>query len=194
MNFNYGDNEIFDEKNTDNEQSKDKSLPEYEELFEPDEDVATNMDRSYRYNFDEIDDGFTEFIPIYTCPYFRQQHFPGGNNPPPRPPVGPGGHPGMPQGGHGGQQGMPSSPPPGFKPSKPVEPHMHGGISPKAIDPGAIMPCRFRFSYIWLRNGNSFWAYITHVGRTSIAGYRWNGRRWIYFGMDLRRIESFTCH
>lgn len=191
MNYNYGDNEIFDEKNTNKEKIRDKVQPEYEELYDPDEDVATNMDRSYRFDY-EFNDDFTEFIPFYTCPYFRQQHFPGGNNPPPRPPYGPpGGHPGMPPGGH---QGMPSSPPPGYKPPKPVEPHMHGGITPKAVDPGAIMPCRFRFTYIWLRNGNSFWAYITYVGRTSIAGYRWNGRRWIYFGMDLRRIESFTCH
>ncbi|MFL0248268.1 hypothetical protein [Candidatus Clostridium stratigraminis] len=189
MSYNYEDNEIFDEKDADNELSKDKGLPEYEELYDPEEDVASNMDRGYSFNYDEIDN---VFIPFYTCPYFRQQQFPGGNNPPPRPPVGsPGGHPGIPQGGHGGHQGMPSSPPPGFIPPKP---HMHGGISPHAIDPGAIMPCRFRFSYIWLRNGNSFWAYITHVGRTSIAGFRWNGRRWIYFGMALRNIESFTCH
>jgi|GEM_PF-572288 len=193
MNYDYyGDNGTLDEKNADNELSKDNSLPEFYDLNEPLEDVAANMDMGYRFDYDDINDDFMEFIPFYSCPYFRQQHFPGGNNPPPRPPFGPpGAHPGMPQGGHGGQQGMPSTPPPGFTPPKP---HIHGGIAPKAIDPGAIRPCRFRFSYIWLRNGNSFWAYITFVGRTSISGFRWNGRRWIFFGMDLRRIESFTCH
>jgi hypothetical protein len=149
-------------------------------------------------NYELNNDDFMEFIPYYSCPFYRQQHFPGGNYPPPRPPFGPpgghGGNQGMPPGGHGGNQGMPSGPPPGFKPPKPQEPHMHGEIGPKAVDPGAIMPCRFRFAYIWLKNNDSFWAYITHVGRNSIAGYRWNGRRWNYFGMDLRRIESFTCH
>jgi hypothetical protein len=135
-------------------------------------------------NYELNNDDFMEFIPYYSCPFFRQQHFPGGNNPPPRPPFGP-------PGGHGGNQGMPSGPPPGFIPPKPPVPH--GGIAQLAVDPGAIRPCRFRFSYIWLKNRNSFWAYITFVGRTSIAGFRWNGRRWIYFGMDLRRIESFTC-
>jgi hypothetical protein len=31
------------------------------------------------------------------------------------------------------------------------------------------------------------------VGRNSVAGWRWNGFRWVYFGVDLRRIDSFVC-
>ena len=34
----------------------------------------------------------------------------------------------------------------------------------------------------------------TFVGRTSVAGFRWTGRRWVFSGFDLRRIESFTCY
>jgi hypothetical protein len=137
------------------------------------------------------EEDFVDFVPPYGCPYYRQ-FFPGGGTTPPRPPFGP---PGGPQGGP--QGGPPSGPPPSFVPKK-SQAQVHGfggpgGISPQAIDSGAIRRCRFRFVYIWLRNGNSFWAWLTFVGPRSAAGYRWNGRRWVYFGVDLRRIESFVC-
>lgn len=150
-------------------------------------------------NFDDFNDvdEMEYFTPPYDCPFYRQ--FPGGGFTPPRPPFGPGGGPGgAPGGGPGGQHGgVPSGPPPSFTPSKNQAQVQSfggpGGISAQAIDPGAIRRCRFRYVYIWLRNGNSFWAWITFVGRRSIAGYRWNGRRWVYFGMDLRRIDAFIC-
>jgi hypothetical protein len=62
-----------------------------------------------------------------------------------------------------------------------------------AVDPGAIRGCLFRFTFIWPRFGNGFWFYPTFVGRTSVAGFRWTGRFWIYSGLDLRRIETFSC-
>ncbi|MCZ8515565.1 transporter [Paenibacillus filicis] len=56
----------------------------------------------------------------------------------------------------------------------------------------------FRYVYIWQTNGEAYWMYLTHVGRTSIAGFRWYGTGpfgfWIYFGLDLRRIDSFVCY
>jgi hypothetical protein len=133
----------------------------------------------------EDEDEFVEFVQPYGCPYYRQ-FFPGGGPTPPRPPFGPQGGP---------QGGAPSGPPPSFTPSKTNAQGFgtQGGIV-KAVDPGAIRPCRFRFVYIWVRNGNSFWAWLTFVGRRSISGFRWNGRRWVYFGMDTRRIESFVCY
>jgi len=92
------------------------------------------------------------------------------------------------------QSQMPSGPPPKMVPSK----NQGGaksltGISPMAIDSGAIVPCKYRYVYIWLTSGSSFWAWLTFVGRRSVSGYRWTGRRWVYFGTDLRRIESFIC-
>ena len=66
-------------------------------------------------------------------------------------------------------------------------------LSPMAIDPVAIRPCKYRYVYIWLTNGTSFWAWLTCVGKRSVAGYKWNGNRWVYFCTDLRRIESFFC-
>lgn len=91
-----------------------------------------------------------------------------------------------------GGGGAPTSPPPTFTPNKSGF-QAQGGPSVKAVDPGAIKPCTFRFIYIWPNRGPGFWAYLTYVGRRSAAGFRWNGRRWMYFGIDLRRIDSFQC-
>jgi len=111
--------------------------------------------------------------------------FPGGGQP---------GFPGpgpFPGGGHGGgtgggnQEAAPTSPPPSFIPQQ-------NPFQTKAIDPGAIRGCLFRFTYIWLRR-DSFWFYPTFIGRNSISGFRWNGFRWVLFGTNLNRIESFQC-
>ncbi|MGF9891222.1 hypothetical protein ABEX78_21415 [Priestia megaterium] len=56
-----------------------------------------------------------------------------------------------------------------------------------------ISLCLFRNTYIWLRNGSSFWYFPIFVGPRSVAGFRWNGRFWTIFGIDTRRIVSFTC-
>lgn len=120
-------------------------------------------------------------------PSQQQDRF-GGGQPPgfPPPPFG-GGQQGFPPFGGGGQQqgGAPSSPPPSYTPQE--SPSLY------AVDPGAIRGCLYRYTYIWLNNGSSFWFYPTYVGRDSIAGYRWRGFRWVYYGTDLRRIRSFRC-
>jgi hypothetical protein len=103
--------------------------------------------------------------------------FPGGS---------PGGFPGGGPGGGVGQQ-APTSPPPSFIPQQ-------SQASAFAVDPGGIRFCLFRNTYIWLTNGNSFWYYPIFVGRTSIAGWRWSrSRGWVFFGINLRSIASFTC-
>ena len=118
----------------------------------------------------------------YGCPY-RQTV-----------PFGPGPGFGGAQGpGPAGQQGPPSSPPPNFTPAKNTKSAQGPGASTKFIDQGAIRPCVFRFVYIWPTRGQGFWAWLTYVGRRSVAGFQWNGRRWVYFGMDLRKIDSFQC-
>lgn len=92
--------------------------------------------------------------------------------------------------GQGAQQtGPPSSPPPQFTPPMPQQ----QGISVFAMDPGAIRGCLFRFTYVWLNDGNQFWFYPVFVGRNSVAGWRWSRFRWVYFGIDLQRVSSFRC-
>lgn len=125
-------------------------------------------------NEEENQDGFRFFPPSPGRPPFPGG--PDGPDGPGRPPV-------------GGQDRPPSGPPPAYTPRRPQQ----QGPGIFAVDPGAIRPCTFRYVYIWLRNGRQFWAYLVYVGRTSAAGWRWNGFRWVYFGVDLRRIDSFVC-
>ncbi|MEO3944899.1 transporter [Gorillibacterium sp. CAU 1737] len=90
-----------------------------------------------------------------------------------------------PQGPQGLQQG-PTSPPPSYVPQQPM-------ATSFAVDPGAIWRCRFRYTYIWLRNGSNFWFFPTFVGRTSVSGFRWTGRSWVFTGLSLNQIVTFTC-
>ena len=108
---------------------------------------------------------------------------------PPRPPFGQPPRPPFAQ-PPGASSGPPSGPPPAFVPQQ----SQSQGIGIQAVDPGAIRPCTFRYVYIWLNTGESFWAWLVFVGRRSAAGWRWTGFRWIYFGVDLRNIESFICY
>jgi hypothetical protein len=138
-------------------------------------------EETYNSSNEDIDsvDGFEQFnqfenfeIPPF-CPY-RCSHVP---------PFDPYRQPGP---------GTPPGPPPAKTPSKSST--QAGGPELKAVEPGAIGPCVYRYSYIWPKRGKSFWAWLTYVGRQSASGFKWNGHRWIYFGMDLRDIQSFQCY
>ncbi|MGW9529142.1 transporter [Paenibacillus terrae] len=119
---------------------------------------------------------------------------PGGGGLVPQPPFGPPPGPGpfspppgpMGPSGPGLQAQAPTAPPPQFTPPRPL-------ATAYAIDPLAISGCLFRNTFIWLTNGERFWLYPVFVGRTSVAGFRWNGRFWTYFGIDTNRIEAFSC-
>jgi len=87
------------------------------------------------------------------------------------------------------ETGQPLTPPPSFTPQRPRD--QQPGVF--LVDPGAIRPCLNRFVYIWLTNGQQFWAWLTFVGPNSVAGWRWTGFGWIFFGTDLRNIDTFVC-
>jgi len=84
-----------------------------------------------------------------------------------------------------GRAQRPTGAPPRYVPQK--------GPQLRAVDPGAIQGCLFRFTYVWLTSGRAFWFYPIFVGRQSVAGYRWSPFGWTYMGMDLNSIESFSC-
>lgn len=127
---------------------------------------------------DEIENRFYSegYTNCLSCPYsFREYSFR------PQSP----GNVGSPNGGS-----RPPGPPPATTPYKNETP----GLGTKAVSPGAIQPCINRYVYIWLENGRSFWAWLIHVDRRTASGFRWSNRRWVYFGIDLRSIESFECY
>lgn len=142
------------------------------------------------------------YMPMQQPPYDSIQPPFGGAPGPGIPPFGPPGQPDFPgypgYPGYPGFPGMPgfpgfpgasvdgppTAPPPSFTPEQ----------APYRVDPGSIRRCRRKYTYIWLRDGRSFWFYPVYIGRTSISGYRWTGFWWVYYGTNLRRIESFICY
>lgn len=131
--------------------------------------------------------------------HHQQQGWPGWPNPPQQPgwpgfpqqpnwPWPGGGNPPLGPGGGGSQQSAPTSPPPSRTPAYPDQQLLR-------VDPGGIRGCLFRYTYIWTSRTRGFWFYPTFVGRTSVAGFQWNNqwRRWMYTGIDLDRIDAFTC-
>lgn len=146
-------------------------------------------DDDERDEFD-FDDGTCE-----DCPFYRQRPpiFGPSGPKPPQPPKGPGPGPG-PGGGPGPGKGPSAGPPQGPPPAMKPKTQQKQGIGVQAVDPGAIRRCMYRYVYLELDNGREFWAWLTFVGRRSVAGWRWTGYRWVYFGTDLRRIDSFYCY
>ncbi|KZL92666.1 hypothetical protein [Clostridium magnum] len=129
----------------------------------------------------------------FCCPYYRQFFFtssmdfmnrqPGGG-----PPFSP------PPGQQSSEQSIPpAGPPPSITPSK-QSPMVHSAHDVYAVDPNSLKPCLLRYVYIWPRRGNPFWAWLTYIGMRSASGFRWTGRNWVYFGIDLTEIDSFICY
>lgn len=96
--------------------------------------------------------------------------------------------------------GIPKSSPPNYTPNKnsagvqSFSSSEGGGGGVKAVSPNSIRFCLFKYTYIWEVNRRNYWAFLLNVDRRSVSGFRWTGRNWIYFGVDLRRIDSFVCY
>lgn len=143
----------------------------YDYSYHEEENNPYEENNSYHSEYDERQlGGFPSSFPPFFPPMF------------PTPGQGPGIGPGP--GGPGQGAGAPTTPPPSFVPTQ---------AQTFAVDPGGIRRCMFRFTYVWLRRNQQFWFYPIFVGRNSIAGFRWTGFNWVYFGISLRQIESFTC-
>lgn len=153
---------------------------EYYESKDKDKDTDSVNFEFTLLPYEELNRQGPPFFPNPNIPFFP------GSTPPPRPPNAPGGF-GMPPGG-----------PPNFIPSKNDKgvQNLSGQAGPGAaplVSAGSISFCLFQFTYIWERGGRSYWAYLLNVDRRSVSGFRWLGRSWAFFGVDLRRIDSFIC-
>ncbi len=79
---------------------------------------------------------------------------------------------------------FPMGPPPAFSPPIPAW----------QVGPSGVSSCLYRNTYIWLRNGRSFWFFPTSVDRHSIRGFRWRSRSgWTNSVLDPNEIRSFQC-
>jgi hypothetical protein len=81
---------------------------------------------------------------------------------------------------YGGQgPGAPTSPPPHYIPPKPYNSY--------------IVDCLYQYTYVWLKNGRSFWFYPISLEYHAVTGYRWNGFNWTFYGFDPRHIDEVSC-
>lgn len=142
-----------------------------------------------------------EYEFIDARPPYPGAGFPGGvYYPPPGLPAGPGGPfvppiPNVP----GGNTSQPPGPPPKYIPNKGesgVNSFKSSPGSPelKSVSPNSISFCLYNYIYIWEMNGREYWAYLLSVDRRTAAGLRWFRGKWVYFGVDLKNIDSFICY
>lgn len=104
-----------------------------------------------------------------------------------------------------GMEGMPRMAPPNFIPEppgmdrRPMRGPINEPIGYEFITPDTqgrnrdLRRCINRFTFIWLRNGNSFWFYPTFVDRQFVQGFRWRRNRWEFEIINLNRIVLFRC-
>mgnify|MGYP007076022285 FL=1 len=147
--------------------------------------------KEYLYNnpFDNMDYDF-ESPDQYFVQRTGGQMAPGGgrpNQPGWMPPSwgAPPNQPGRPMPFPGGGPGQsPMGPPPRFIPTAPMTQSFAGGIN----------RCLFRNTYIWIRNGRSFWFFPTSISRNMIFGFRWSNRNgWVPRTIQRDNILTFTC-
>jgi len=62
-----------------------------------------------------------------------------------------------------------------------------------AQSPWGLQNCLYRFTYLWLRNGDNFLFFLTTVGHEVIYGYRFFGGRWNHYSVPLSAINFFHC-
>lgn len=84
---------------------------------------------------------------------------------------------------------QPTSPPPAFVPQQ------QPGLSTQAVAPGSLRLCLFRWTYVWLSNGDQFWIWPFSIRQQTVIFYRYTP----FFGysiggLDTRRIDSFLCN
>ncbi len=104
---------------------------------------------------------------------------------PPMSPPQPGGMPMNPP-QPGGNTPMPMGPPPAFSPAMSSSQSSQSGSS-------GITRCIYRNTFIWQRNGNSFWFFPVFVTRNVILGFRWGRFGWMHSTINRDSILTFQC-
>jgi hypothetical protein len=79
------------------------------------------------------------------------------------------------------QYGVPSGPPPSIT------------VSPEESTAGTENLCTGQFVYLWLIDGQNFWAWITDIVETTVYGFYWNNG-WVRLLITLDKIDGFYCY
>lgn len=45
--------------------------------------------------------------------------------------------------------------------------------------------------YLWLKNGNSFWYYISYFQKNYLVGYVWNGKYWTKREIHVKLVIGY---
>ncbi|MET3194919.1 hypothetical protein ABID96_001887 [Bacillus sp. OAE603] len=70
---------------------------------------------------------------------------------------------------------------------------VYGQHPPYPPNPWGLQNCLYRFTYLWLRNGDNFWFYLTTIAESRVYGYRFFGGRWNHYSVSLRDITFYHC-
>lgn len=146
----------------------------------------TNEEEPLNYEFsctsyESLNRQFPPYFPNPNTPFF-----PGNMPPPPN--------------NNQNSNGMPLGGPPNYIPAKndkgvqQLSSEKDSKSSLKSVSPNSISFCLYKFTYIWETSGRSYWAYLLNVDKQSASGFRWLGRTWVYFGVDLKKVDSFVCY
>lgn len=87
------------------------------------------------------------------------------------------------------QQQPPKNPPPNYTPK------LTDVASPNilAVSFDAISPCIYKYTYLWLKNGDAFWSYLVIINHTLVGGWQYKSGQWVYFTVNLPDIKNFIC-
>jgi hypothetical protein len=89
----------------------------------------------------------------------------------------------------------PKSPPPDFIPEKDKALAL-GFTKTPGVDvvlPSTVVPCMFKFTYIWTKNKAAFWAKPIKLSKDSLSCWNWTGSAWVSREIPLKNIDSFIC-
>lgn len=78
------------------------------------------------------------------------------------------------------EYGPPNSPPPKTKPKKPKVSY--------------IIDCMHQYTYVWPKHGKPFWFYPTRIEQGEVSGYRWDGKKWVFYGFGEKSISQVACY
>jgi len=64
---------------------------------------------------------------------------------------------------------------------------------PKKPRTSYIIDCLHSYTYVWPKKGKPFWFYPTRIEYGEVSGYRWNGKKWTFYGFDPEYIDQVAC-